>query len=181
MYRVIGYLLLLFVHVSVYAQQQVVQSGAEYYQNAGGYGCSACHGAFAQGGGNVGSNIRGKSLQSINDALENELSMQLLANSVTPSMREDIAAYLQSLGELQLVEWVIESEPKQQLLTIDADKTSQLVIQNRSFTTLTINLTGISEQSVVLEPYQTKAYQWQSQTGTLVLSDQQHRLTIQVK
>lgn len=33
----------------------------QLYQTAGGYGCVACHGQFAQGGGNVGGNIRNHS------------------------------------------------------------------------------------------------------------------------
>jgi len=157
-------------------------AGEELFRTAGGYGCSTCHGMFAQGGGNVGGNIRGTTLEDINTRLNNEPTMQLLADALSTEQRELLAFYLGEMGKLQLVEWIIEDKPTEATITIEAEKPSQLVIFNKRFEPVSLTLLSVNPQEKVqINPYETKAYEWKPESGTTQLTYMQNTLTIQIK
>jgi mono/diheme cytochrome c family protein len=73
----------------------IVALGERLYQKeAGGIGCQYCHGQDARG--DVGPNIRGKSLAAILQAVGTIPNMQMMAN-LTDEEFEAIAAYLETL------------------------------------------------------------------------------------
>jgi cytochrome c553 len=157
-------------------------AGEKLFRTAGGYGCSTCHGMFAQGGGNVGGNIRGKTLEDINARLNNEPTMKLLADALTTNDRQLLAFYLEALGELQLVEWTIEDKPMESTLAIEAGKQSQLVIFNKRLEPVSFVLpASASHTPVVVNPYETRAYDWTPEPGTAQLIHKQNTLTIQIQ
>jgi len=157
-------------------------AGEQLFRTAGGYGCSACHGLFANGGGNVGGNIRGKTLSDINVSLASEPTMLLLADSLSSGDRENLAFYLQIMGEINLVEWTIEDKPTTSTFNIAANKPAQLVVLNKTFEAIELTIPDfISTQSIKLDPYQTKAVTWNPDQRVIKLNYNQSNLTINVK
>ncbi len=158
------------------------EAGEHLFRTAGGYGCSACHGLFANGAGNVGGNIRGKTLEDINHSLANEPTMMLLASALSNGDKENLALYLQTLGKIHLVEWTIEEKPMDFNVSIKPDKPTQLVLFNKTFEAIDLNLSkSITEQSIQLSPYETKALEWTPSIGVIKLNYNQSHLTIDVK
>ena len=151
------------------------------FRTVGGYGCSACHGLFAQGGGNVGGNIRDHSLSQINDALKNEPTMQLLNNALSDGEKYLLAGYLKALGNLQLIEWTIDGDVSYTEVNVDNSNTNQLVILNKTFETLDLTLKPIgSGRALSIEPYETKSYSWTANAGDYRLKYKQHVLDMHV-
>lgn len=178
----------LFSLVSLTTQAETspnVETGMQLFRTAGGYGCVACHGQFANGAGNVGGNIRGKTLNDINDSLANEPTMQLLASTLSNDDRLNLAAYLEALGQITLVEWTIEETSTNSTVTtvtIDADSPAQLVVFNKLFEPVELSLPQLtSEKTVQLNPYETKAIDWTPSKGVITLNYNQSHLTIDVK
>lgn len=152
------------------------------FRTAGGYGCVACHGLYAQGGGNIGGNIRDHSLSQINGALKNEPTMQLLGKALSSEDKRLLAGYLQALGELRLVEWTIDSESSYQKVSVGKGVTSQLVVLNKTFEPLTLSLESIrSGVSISVEPYATEAIKWTTEAGVIRLQYKQNILDIDVR
>ncbi|WP_228013921.1 c-type cytochrome, partial [Vibrio sp. OPT46] len=60
------------VSLFTYASEDSISAGESIFRTVGGYGCIACHGLYGQGGGNVGRNIRGSSLNDLKYSLEHE-------------------------------------------------------------------------------------------------------------
>ncbi len=150
------------------ASEPIFEAGEQLFRTAGGYGCSACHGLFANGGGNIGGNIRGKTLEDINNSLTNEPTMQLLASSLSDNDKENLAFYLKTLGQINLVEWTIEENPMNTTVSVMPDEPAQLVIFNKTFETIDLNLPeSIFEHSLQLAPYETKALEWQPNEGVI--------------
>ncbi len=167
--------------VSQAASNPTFEAGEQLFRTAGGYGCSACHGLFANGGGNVGGNIRGKTLEDINSSLTNEPTMQLLASSLSDNDKENLAFYLKALGQINLVEWTIDENPMNTTVSIMPDEPAQLVIFNKTFEAIDLNLPESSfEHSLQLAPYETKALEWQPNEGVIKLNYTQSNLTIDV-
>ncbi len=157
-------------------------AGEHLFRTAGGYGCSACHGLFANGAGNVGGNIRGKTLEDINHSLANEPTMMLLANALSNVDKENLALYLQALGKIHLVEWTIEDRPMNANVSIEPDKPTQLVLFNKTFEAIDLKIPkAIAEQSIQLDPYETRALEWTPDVGVIKLNYNQSHLTIDVK
>jgi cytochrome c553 len=168
--------------VTMAATPSSFKAGEHLFRTAGGYGCSACHGLFANGAGNVGGNIRGKTLEDINHSLATEPTMMLLANALSNGDKENLALYLQTLGKIHLVEWTIEDKPLNFNVSIEPDKPTQLVLFNKTFEGIDLNLPkSITEQSIQLSPYKTKALEWTPDIGVIKLNYNQSHLTIDVK
>jgi len=162
-------------------QSDAASSGEQIYQTAGGYGCKACHGEFANGGGNVGGNIRGANLQQLQQALSNEPTMQLLKDNLSEQDQLQLIAYLQQLGSYQLLEWTLGEQDSHQKQTIEA-KSAQLVVTNRSFNSAELSLEGLGQgQSLVLDPYASKAVLWLPKPGQYRLQYQQQIFDIEVR
>ncbi len=152
------------------------------FQTVGGYGCVACHGQYAQGGGNVGGNIRNHSLQQINTALQTQPTMQLLAKALTPDDKVLLARYLQTLGNDQLIEWIIEGDTSYQKVSLEKDSTSQLVILNKTFEPMELSLESLrSGEQITIPVYATESFRWTAQSGITRLQYKQNILDIDVK
>lgn len=157
------------------------EDGEHLFRTAGGYGCSTCHGMYAQGGGNVGGNIRGKSLEDINTVLDNEPTMKLLSEVLNSHKRQLLGNYLTTLGELPLVEWIIEDKPNQKIVSIDNGQLSQLVILNKLFEPIELSISPVNPASVQIKPYETQAFQWTPEPGVIQLKFKQSVLEIHIK
>ncbi|WP_375753545.1 c-type cytochrome [Vibrio sp. HN007] len=158
------------------------QQGEHLFRTAGGYGCSTCHGMFAQGGGNVGGNIRGATLSDINARLDNEPTMQLLSAALSAENREDLAFYLTEMGKLTLIEWTIEDKANETNISLKSGTNSQLVIFNKKLEPVSLVLTGIApEKTITIQPYETKAFDWLASKGDFQLAHQQNTINISVK
>ncbi|WP_165313970.1 c-type cytochrome [Vibrio ziniensis] len=183
----IGTLLSLVSAVSVSAVSETttspnINAGEQLFRTAGGYGCIACHGLYANGAGNVGGNIRGKTLDDINHSLANEPTMQLLSSALSNMDRLNLAVYLEALGKISLVEWTIEDKATSSTITIESDTPAQLVIFNKLFEPVELTLPQLTpEQTVQLNPYETKAVDWIPSKGVYTLNYNQSQLTIEIK
>lgn len=154
----------------------------QLYQTAGGYGCVACHGQFAQGGGNVGGNIRNHSPQQINTALQKQPLMQLLDKALSTEERMQLASYLKTVGEYQLIEWTIESDTSYQKVSFEKDGPKQLVIFNKTFEPMELALESItSGATLTIQPYATESYRWTAKPGIARLQYKQNVLDINIK
>ena len=164
---------------SVTAMADGLSQGEVLFRQAGGYGCVACHGMYAQGDGQVGGNIRAKTLADINRALREQPSMQGFASELTGADRALLAEYLAELNRYELISWTLGvGEPFQQV-KVTADEHYQLVITNKGFEVLTLQLTGLSDPAQVnIAPYQTLAFAWQVKGSYLFLASDQSRLQL---
>jgi mono/diheme cytochrome c family protein len=152
------------------------------YQTAGSYGCAACHGQFAQGGGNIGGNIRNHSLEQINTALRQQPVMQLLDKALSSDDRIQLASYLKSLGQYQLVEWTIEGDESYHKISVKKEDNSQLVIFNKTFEPLALSLEPIrSDATIDLPPYATESFRWKTKPGLIRLQYKQNILDIDAR
>lgn len=160
---------------------ELSERGEHLFRTAGGYGCSTCHGLYAQGGGNVGGNIRGKGLESLNAILEKEPTMQLLGPTLSAEDRQAISVYLESLGKLNLVEWTVEEPGGSTSINLKANQTSQLVILNKKFESVELMLpSSISAAPVVINPYETVAFIWTPDGESLALKHKDNELHIHI-
>jgi hypothetical protein len=156
--------------------------GEELFRTAGGYGCSTCHGLFAQGGGNVGGNIRGKALSDINASLNNEPTMLLLNDVLTTDDRKSLEQYLKELGNMPLVDWTIDNEASEVKISLEKGVPSQLVILNKQIETLKIDISPISDTpEIIINPYETQVYEWTPEPGIIKLNYKQNKIEIHTK
>ena len=81
----------------------LVKKGRQVFTTAGGVGCAACHGAYAEGDLGIGPYNRGVEEQKIRDALVSVEAMSFLREEMNEAKIKGIAAYYTWLGELQLV------------------------------------------------------------------------------
>lgn len=108
--------------------------------------------------------------------------MMLLASALSNGDKENLALYLQTLGKIHLVEWTIEDKPLNSNFSIEPDKPTQLVLFNKTFEAIDLNLSkSITDQSIQLNPYETKALEWIPDIGVIKLNYNQSHLTIDVK
>lgn len=174
---------LLVITTSVTAKtSQAFIDGEQLFRTAGGYGCSTCHGMFAQGGGNIGGNIRGKTLEDLNVRLDNEPTMKLLSNALTTDDRRVLAYYLEALGRLPLVEWTIDDKATDVEISINQGTLSQLVIFNKRLEPVSLSIAPISgAKDITINPYETKAYEWKPESGVIELNHKQSKIKIHVQ
>ncbi|EKO3963992.1 hypothetical protein EI372_04755 [Vibrio fluvialis] len=153
------------------------QQAQDLFRTVGGYGCTACHGLYAQGGGNVGGNIRDHSLSQINYALKNEPTMKLLNNALSDGDKYALAGYLKTLGKLELIEWMIDGEASYTQVIIDKESYNQMVIFNKTFDSIDLSLMPIGDSHTLsIEPYATESYTWKAKPGEYRLQYKHHVL-----
>lgn len=158
------------------------EQGEHLFRTAGGYGCSTCHGLYAQGGGNAGGNIRGKGLEALNFVLENEPTMQLLGPSLSKNDRRLLAHYVTELGTFNLIEWTIEEDVVSQRGHVRPNVINQLVILNKKFETVGFKLPNtVSDHPFSINPYETKAIKWTPDSSSHLEFNQLNKnFTVQV-
>ncbi len=169
--------------LSTNASDDLVLAGESIFRTTGGYGCIACHGLYAQGGGNVGGNIRGKSLAELKNSLKNEETMQLLDSALSHQEKVSLAHYLESLGKWQLVDWVFEGGTSEISVLIENNVKGQLVVLNKTFEPMSIDLSPLANERLTLNvaPYETKSFEWIPQKGAYALSYGNQIINIDVK
>ncbi|USD59000.1 hypothetical protein J4N45_10705 [Vibrio sp. SCSIO 43140] len=167
-----------------YASEYTISAGESTFRTIGGYGCIACHGLYGQGGGNVGGNIRGSSLSELKYSLEHEQTMKLLGNALSEQDKINLADYMEYLGTFQLVDWMYEGTKGALLsVSIDSGKKSQLVVLNKTFEAMSIDLSPLAGKHLTLrvEPYETQHFEWLPEKGVYELSYGDEAISINVK
>ncbi len=146
-------------------------SPEQLYNTAGGYGCTACHGKYAHGGGYVGGNIRAATREQLDNALQTEPSMLLLAEVLDENKRNLLSSYLTGLAAKQLLEGRIGESATPKTAKVKAGDELQLVIFNGTFDSLTLDLSPLGgAQNYQIEAYDTQALTWTAKAGRYFLS-----------
>jgi hypothetical protein len=146
-------------------------SPEQLFNTAGGYGCIACHGKYAHGGGFVGGNIRGKTRIQLDIALETQPTMLLLAEVLDEGKRSVLTAHLASLAELQLLEWRIGESTSTTTVKAKAGQRVQLVLFNGTFETLSLDLSTVGNaKNYQVNALDTQAIIWTPKAGRYPLS-----------
>ena len=83
--------------------QARIERGRRIFLTVGGVGCVACHGRFAEGDAGFGPYNRGFSATAIRRALKAVEPMAFLFEFLTEADIRDVAAYYESLSDVQLV------------------------------------------------------------------------------
>ena len=152
----------------------------QLYNTVGGYGCSACHGKYAHGGGYVGGNIRGATREQLDRALKTEPTMLLLAKVLDENKRNTLVEYLTSLSEMKLLEWRI-GEASTTVVQVKAEQRIQFVLFNGTFDTLSLDLSPIGAVNAYeIEAYDTQAITWIPKIGHYLLSFNNEKFIINV-
>lgn len=153
----------------------------QLYNTVGGYGCAACHGKYAHGGGYVGGDIRGATREKLDNALNTEPTMLLLADVLDENMRNALIHYLTSLSEMQLVEWRVGESNTTKVVKIKVGMPAQLVIFNATFDTLSLDLSNLNASKYYqIEAYDTQAITWTPKVGRYPLSFNNEHFIIEV-
>ncbi|WP_372880593.1 hypothetical protein [Psychromonas sp.] len=156
-------------------------SPEQLYHTVGGYGCAACHGKYAHGGGYVGGNIRAATREQLDNALQTEPSMLLLAEVLDENKRNLLSSYLAELGQKQLVEWRIGESDAPKAVKIKAGDDVQLVIFNGTFERLSVDLSALDAAAdYQIDAYDTHAITWSAKAGDYLLSVNNEHFTINV-
>ena len=97
-------------HVSAQGAEnkQAVDKGREVFLTAGGVGCMACHGPYAEGDTGIGPYNRGVGEATIRAALASIEPMKMLREELSDAQIKQIAAYYEWLGQLKLVKTLIK-------------------------------------------------------------------------
>lgn len=106
---------------------QSLENGKKVFNEAGGYGCIACHGLYGHGGANSISALKNVTVEDLNASFINVPVMALLAPSILKHSRIDVVNYLN---------WLEQLDGKTiQLSQLDEGKTWQkgLLIVHNSF------------------------------------------------
>jgi len=174
--------LLLSINVAYADSKSSFEQGEHLFRTAGGYGCSTCHGMFAQGGGNIGGDVRGKGIDKLNSALEKEPTMLLLSNVLNREQRKLLSSYLIELGKMPSVEWIIDDQVTGNSASIKKGVLSQLILVNKRLETIKVALPFVAKSSFIeIKPYETKTVQWIPKEGTIELVYKQNVQVIQTK
>ena len=141
-------------------------SAEQLFKTAGGYGCTACHGKYAHGGGFVGGNIRGATREKLDIAFKTEPTMLLLATVMDDNKRNALVEHLASLSKMQLLEWRIGESTTTKVVTVKADHRAQLVLFNGTFDTLSLDLSALgAAHNYQIKAYDTQAITWIPKAG----------------
>jgi mono/diheme cytochrome c family protein len=158
--------------VGTLALAQASGPGRDLYLTAGGYGCGVCHGPVANGNGQAGGAIRGANREAFDKALAEQPTMQLLGNALSPDNIADLSRYLESLGQIPLVElvytdlgWRITQEP------VATGQPVQMVVFNDSFDDLALDLQAFGFAPTTISPMETRVLEWIAEAGTFFLPD----------
>ena len=156
-------------------------SPEQLYNTAGGYGCTACHGKYAHGGGYVGGNIRGATREQLDNALQTEPTMLLLAEVLDENKRNLLSSYLTGLAAKPLLEWRIGESAASKTAKVKVGDELQLVIFNGTFERLTLDLSPLGgAQNYQIEAYDTQAINWTAKEGRYFLSFNNEQFIIAV-
>lgn len=158
--------------IGTLAIAEVPSPGRELYLTVGGYGCGVCHGPVANGGGQAGGPIRGATRESLDKALAEQPTMQLLVNELSQDDIADLSRYLESLAQIPLVElvysdsgWTTTQQP------ITKGQTVQMVVFNDSFGDLEIDLQTFGFAPTTITALDTQVLEWKAEAGTFFLPD----------
>jgi cytochrome c553 len=158
--------------IGTLAMAQAPGSGRDLYLTAGGYGCGVCHGPVANGNGQAGGAIRGATREAFEKALAEQPTMQLLGNALSLNDLADLSRYVESLGQIPLVElvytdrgWNITQEP------VAKGQTVQIVVFNDSFDDLALDLQAFGFAPTTISPMDTLVLEWIAEAGTFFLPD----------
>ena len=156
-------------------------SPEQLFNTVGGYGCIACHGKYAQGGGFVGGNIRGAARVQLDKALTTQPTMLLLAEVLDENKRTALIEYLATLAEMQLLEWRIGESAATKTVKAKAGQSVQLVLFNGTFDTLSLDLSVIgATNNYQIKAFDTQAITWTPKAGHYQLSFNNEYLIIDV-
>lgn len=86
----------------------MIEKGREVFLTAGGLGCMACHGPYAEGDSGIGPFNRGVGEEAIRAALASIEPMMQLREELTDEQIKQIAAYYEWLGQLKLVKTLVK-------------------------------------------------------------------------
>ncbi|TCS37125.1 c-type cytochrome [Reinekea marinisedimentorum] len=157
----IAWLMLPLLCAAVWASDAQLEYGRELFLTSGGYGCAVCHGPVADGAGQAGGYIRGASLESLQQSLQQVAPMQPLASLFSEQDVNALAAYLSSLAQTPLLSltfsegsWQVQYERWQAGDVVD------VVVFNNSFESLPVNLSPLG-----IEPFQLAPLERQAKTG----------------
>ncbi|GMM88812.1 hypothetical protein MTsN2n6_17860 [Vibrio fortis] len=167
-----------------YASEDSISVGESTFRTVGGYGCIACHGLYGQGGGNVGGNVRGSTLADLEYSLKHENTMKLLGDVLSHQDKVNLANYLEYLGAFQLVDWIYEDfEGSKFFFSIMNGAKSQLVVFNKTFEPMSIDLSSLAGEHLILrvEPYETQLFEWLPEKGVYELNYGNEIINIDVK
>jgi hypothetical protein len=156
-------------------------SPEQLFNTAGGYGCTACHGKYAHGGGFVGGNIRETTRKKLDVALETQPTMLLLAEVLDENKRNALIDHLASLSEMQLLEWRIGESTETKVVKAKVGHSVQLVLFNGTFDTLILNLSALgADKNYQIKAYDTQAITWIPKAGRYPLSFNNEHFIIDV-
>lgn len=111
----------------------LITKGRDVFLNAGGVGCVACHGPYAEGDVGIGPYNRGFDEGRIRGALENVDAMAFLGHTLSGDEITQVAAYYARLGELHLAKTrVIRGRFIPERIRVQPGTKVQLVVNNTS-------------------------------------------------
>jgi hypothetical protein len=175
-----GFLFSSMLGIALLVWTSVAQSNETLYRTAGGYGCLVCHGKYANGGGFVGGNIRGATVDRINKALATQPTMLLLAPVLDDQQRAELSDYLQYLADFNLVEWNLVDGETTQIKRVVGNKDIQLVIKNETFTEVSIDLAPLGKQELmIVQPLDTEAVVFSIKNRPITLESGTNTLKLQ--
>jgi hypothetical protein len=175
-----GFLSSSMLGIALLALTSVVHANEALYRTAGGYGCSVCHGKYANGGGFVGGNIRGATVDRINKALATQPTMLLLAPALDDQQRAALSDYLQHLAGFNLVEWNLVDGEATQIQRVKGNKGIQLVIKNETFAEVSIDLAPLGKQELmIIQPLDTEAVVFSIKNQLITLESGTNKLKLQ--
>lgn len=155
-------------------------SPEQLFNTVGGYGCIACHGKYAHGGGFVGGNIRGATRLQLDKALT-QPTMLLLAEVLDENNRSALIEHLASLAAMHLLEWRIGESATTKTVKTKAGHSVQLVLFNGTFDTLSLDLSVIgATNNYQINAYDTQAITWTAKAGHYLLSVNNEHFIIDV-
>ena len=109
-----------------------IKKGREVFLTAGGVGCVACHGPYAEGDVGIGPYNRGFKEHEIRVALDRVDQMRFLRDEMTEVEIKQVAAYYESLGEQLLVKTrVVRGRFIPNKIRVHPRTKVQLVVNNR--------------------------------------------------
>ncbi len=88
--------------------KSLIDKGREVFLTAGGVGCMACHGPYAEGDTGIGPYNRGVGEPTIRAALASVEAMKLLREELSDEQVKQVAAYYEWLGQLKLVKTLVK-------------------------------------------------------------------------
>lgn len=92
----------------VVPNKQLIEKGRDIFLTAGGLGCAACHGRYAEGDIGIGPNNRGMNEAKVRAALDSVPPMKILRDELSDAEIKEVAAYVEWLGQLKLVKTLVK-------------------------------------------------------------------------